>query len=81
MIARLTIDLRCPHVTFVSWPGGRCHAMGVMARKVAWWRKVRAPWKRRWRLTAAGGDPRESATENKPPPTAQVAGGKGETGR
>ncbi len=22
---------------------------------------------KRWRLTAAGGDPRESATENKPP--------------
>ena len=32
----------------------------------------------RWRLTAAGGDPRESATEIKPPRSASAACGKGE---
>lgn len=34
-----------------------------------------------WRLTAAGGDPRESATENKPPAAASANAGKGETVR
>ena len=32
----------------------------------------------RWRLTAAEGDLRESATENKPPLPASVSSGKGE---
>src|SRR5690242_8000813 len=40
-------------------------------------RKVRAPRKRRWRVTPAGGDPRESATESRPPMLASRAG-KGE---
>jgi len=37
----------------------------------------------RCRLTAGGGDPRDSATENKPPdaPGQPCAEGKGETGR
>ena len=34
----------------------------------------------RWRLTAAGGDPRDSATENKPPLEREFEG-KGETVR
>jgi len=45
-------------------------------------RKVRAPRKARCRLTAGGGDPRESATENTPPsprgPAWDYMGGKGE---
>ncbi len=35
----------------------------------------------RCRLTAGGGDPRDSATENKPPKEPGGAEGKGETGR
>jgi len=54
---------------------------GVMAWNIAMVEESPGSMKTWWRLTAAGGDPRESATENKPPPTAQAAGGKGETGR
>jgi hypothetical protein len=32
----------------------------------------------RCRLTAGGGDPRESGTESKPPPEAKASEGKGE---
>jgi hypothetical protein len=34
-------------------------------------RKVRAPWRQRCRITSGGGDPRESATESKPPAEAR----------
>src|SRR3546814_16110796 len=44
----------------VRGPGGR------VARSRAP-RKVRAPRKRRCRVTPGGGDPRESATESRPP--------------
>ena len=53
-------------------PAGRTAAAGCLAL----WRSApveESPgsMEARWRLTAAGGDPRESATENKPPPVRQ----------
>ena len=40
-------------------------------------RKVRAPRKRRCRITSGGGDPRESATESRPPSVFRAARVKG----
>ena len=50
----------------VSWPDGRCRTTGLL------WplepvEESPGSMEAEWRLTAAGGDPRESATENKPP--------------
>src|SRR5262245_25798171 len=62
----LTAGGEAPLFRGTSWPDGRCRANRLCGRK----RPVEeSPGSRdrRWRLTAAGGDPRESATENRPP--------------
>ena len=64
----------------VSWPGGRCRALRRYGQRDPV-EESPGSMEAKWRLTAAGGDPRESATENKPPNAAQVAGSKGETVR
>ncbi len=53
-----------PRAHSAGAPGGWT-AAGSGSRRG--WRKVRAPQEPRCRLTAGGGDPRESATESKPP--------------
>src|SRR3954468_9081254 len=57
----------------MGWPGDR---VGTPSG----WRRGRSGLHRaRWWVTPTRGDPRESATENRPPPTAPAGGGKGET--
>ncbi|CFX62933.1 protein of unknown function [Candidatus Filomicrobium marinum] len=46
---------------------GRCSGMGFVARQNVGMEESPGSMETRWRLTAAGGDPRESATESKPP--------------
>src|SRR5262245_7339736 len=55
-----------PLIGLVSRPDGRCRANRLCGHTRA---VEESPGSRdcRWRLTAAGGDPRESATEKRPP--------------
>ena len=61
------LDLRPPRLLSppASRPGGRCRGTGLCGPIPV----EESPGSRdqRWRLTAAGGDPRESATESRPP--------------
>jgi len=61
------LDLPPPRllIPLASRPGGRCRGTGLCGPSPV----EESPGSRdqRWRLTAAGGDPRESATESKPP--------------
>ena len=56
-----------------SWPDGRCGK----GRKAAV-EESPGSMETRCRVTPGGGDPRESATESKPPPRPPGPGGKGE---
>jgi hypothetical protein len=66
--ANLPLDLGHPSLVSrkASWPDGRCRVWWPLRPKRS---GEESPGSRdqRWRLTAAGGNPRESATENKPP--------------
>ncbi len=65
--------VRCALIPPTSRPDGRCRDCGrlwpIKANPVE---ESPGSMETRWRLTAAGGDPRESATESKPPGLAQV---------
>ena len=62
-----SLDAAPPHplIELTSRPDGRCRDEGFVARPLV--EESPGSMEIRWRLTAAGGDPRESATENRPP--------------
>ena len=68
-----------PHLIHpTSRPDGRCRVCGRYGPYEAGpVEESPGSMETRWRLTAAGGDPRESATESKPP-AGFAAKGKGE---
>jgi hypothetical protein len=74
-IAAMSLDgaARCALIPPTSRPDGRCRDCGrlwpIQANPVE---ESPGSMETRWRLTAAGGDPRESATESKPPGLARV---------
>ncbi|CDX50720.1 conserved hypothetical protein [Mesorhizobium plurifarium] len=67
---RLRFQVGIPLYALASWPGGRARE----SRKAAG-EESPGSMETRCRLTAGGGDPRESATESKPP---RHCRGKGE---
>jgi hypothetical protein len=61
----LDLQLRSPLIPAASRPGGRGRGSGLCGSIPA--EESPGSKDQRWRLTAAGGDPRESATEKRPP--------------
>jgi len=61
----LDLQLRSPLIPAASRSGGRGRGSGLCGSIPA--EESPGSKDQRWRLTAAGGDPRESATEKRPP--------------